>query len=117
MSAKGTAVKAGSGTVIGHATAFSDDIVCMELRNVLLKRVSVTEDLQEHDTLAGGQMTWTPPIDLAPCEQLMRPNPHRDSKVLVEKLAALCILECASQIGTQRASSEHLRNFQSWLRL
>ncbi|PGH03116.1 hypothetical protein AJ79_07443 [Helicocarpus griseus UAMH5409] len=117
ISAKGTAVKAESGTVMGHATALSDDIVCMELRNVLLKRVNVTDDLKEHDSLAGAHMTWTPLIDLTPCEQLMRPNSHRDSKILVEKLTALCILESTSQIGTQCASSEHLRYYQSWLRL
>ncbi|OQE82653.1 hypothetical protein PENNAL_c0035G03199 [Penicillium nalgiovense] len=117
VSAKGTAVKAESGTVSGDIIALSDDVVCMQLRNVLLKRVSVTEDLQENDSLAGAQMTWTPLIDFTPCAELMRPNPHRDSKVLVEKLAALCIIESASQIGTQCVSSEHLRNFQSWLHL
>ncbi|CAP96413.1 Pc21g15160 [Penicillium rubens Wisconsin 54-1255] len=117
VSAKGTAVKAESGTVNGHVLALSDDTVCMQLRNVLLKRVSVTEDLQEDDSLAGAQMTWTPLIDFTPCAELMRPNSHRDTKVLVEKLAALCIIESASQIGTQCVSSKHLRNFQSWLHL
>ncbi|KAJ5642948.1 uncharacterized protein N7484_005455 [Penicillium longicatenatum] len=115
ISAKGTANRAESGTVIGNAVADSAGIVVMQLRNVLLKRVSVTEDAQDRDTLAGAQMTWTPLIDLASYGQLMRPNSHRDSKVLVEKLAVSCILESACQMSTRRASSEHLRKFQSWI--
>lgn len=117
ISAKGTATTTESGTVMGHTTALSDNTIVMELRNVLLKHVSVTQDMEEHDTLAGAQMAWTPLIDLTSCAQLMQPNSHRDSKVLVEKLAVLCILESANHIGTQRASSEHLQKFQSWLRL
>lgn len=68
------------------------------------------------DSAAAARLEWRPDIDFSDARRLMRrASTKRDSKLLIEKVCALCILQALDALSSLRVPPGHLTKYAAWL--
>ncbi|KAL9069203.1 MAG: hypothetical protein Q9157_006247 [Trypethelium eluteriae] len=104
------------GSISGNAFALADGQRVLQLGGVKFSPLDNGNPSEDLDTVAGAYLHWKPDLDLAPTDQLMRQRiSHKESRIRLEKLALLCILETRHRIASIETPISHLQKLRSWL--
>ncbi|KAI9658048.1 MAG: Type I Iterative PKS [Bathelium mastoideum] len=105
-----------NGSISGDAFAVAGGDCVLRLRGAKFSPLDDGDSSEEVDTIAGAFLHWKPDIDFAPLDQLIRVRASlKESKVRLEELTLLCILESSHRITSIDTKSDHLVKFRSWL--
>ena len=112
-----TAETSGKSVKAGRAIATVSDNVVLSFQGCTFSPLDNEAMPEAFDTVSAVRLQWKPDIHFLPPKDLMRPKPSkRNSAMLVEKLAMLCILETAHQISSYSIEQEHMKLFAIWLK-
>ncbi|KAL9097197.1 MAG: hypothetical protein Q9165_000624 [Trypethelium subeluteriae] len=111
-----TAQSAKNGSISGNAFAVADGQCVVHLGGAKFSPLDNGNASEGYDTIAGAYLHWKPDLDLAPTDQLMRRHiPHKESRIKLERLALLCVLETRHRIASIETPISHLQKLRSWL--
>ncbi|KAI9774066.1 MAG: Type I Iterative PKS [Geoglossum simile] len=114
---QGNAAISPRGVVDGDGCGVADGEVVIHLKGLRLSPLDSGEGTTDPDPHAAVQLLWKPDIDFLDTGLLMRPKKNvAIAHLLVEKLALLCTIETAHELGAVNTNLDHLKKFQNWLR-
>ncbi len=117
MRVKVDASSASKGGIYGNAVVVADGEVVLHLKGGEFSPLENENMSKDSDTMSSAQVDWKPDIDFVPVGGLIRPcGNFRDSKIKVERIALLCMLETLHRVSLFETEIDHLRKYRYWLK-
>ena len=104
-------------TIYGHARGEDDtQNLILSINGARLCSMGTSKEQEMIGSRSVAQLKWIPCVDFLDPAHIITPSAeHRDSRLLCEKLAILCIIESSKRLRCIEPPLDHIGKYRSWL--